>query len=116
MPPAAVFLCEQSAFDFGAVGEYTMQILAYEVGKRGFFALDGAMKTLAALVIFFAGAATVFGETAELEYYAILVDGKKIGHVVQTRSVGEGVVTTTEDMTMSLARGAVSLRRWLFVL
>ncbi len=102
-------MCGQSAFDFGAVGEYTMQILAYEVGKRGFFALDGTMKTLTALVIFVLGSAAVFGESSDLEYYAILVDGKKIGHVVQTRSVADGVVTTTEDMTMSLSRGAVSL-------
>jgi len=54
-------------------------------------------------------AGLAFGDGAEVEYYAIRVDGKKIGHVVQKRAVADGVVTTTEDMTLTMSRGAVSI-------
>lgn len=57
----------------------------------------------------FSGAAAVRADQKEVEYYAILVDGQKIGHVVLTRSIADGVVTTSEDMLMTLVRGGMSL-------
>lgn len=57
----------------------------------------------------FSGAAAVRADQKEVEYYAILVDGQKIGHVVLTRSIADGVVTTSEDMSMTLVRGGMSL-------
>ena len=33
-----------------------------------------------------------------IEYYAILVDGGKIGHMIQTRSVENSMVTTIQEM------------------
>jgi hypothetical protein len=68
------------------------------------------LSTLCLVFWFLAPAAVLVGaEGGEVEYYAILVDGKKIGHVVQTRESAGGVVTTVEDMSMMMSRGAVSL-------
>ncbi len=61
------------------------------------------------LYIFAVAAVGLCAETTEVEYYAIRMDGKKIGHVVQTRRIKDNVVTTTEDMTMTLARGSIAI-------
>jgi hypothetical protein len=45
----------------------------------------------------------------EVEYYAVLVDGKKIGSMVHTRSVEGEVVTTSEEMKMTISRGGMLL-------
>ena len=58
----------------------------------------------------FSGAAAVRADQKEVEYYAILVDGQKIGHVVLTRSIADGVVTTSEDMSMTLVRAVCRFR------
>ncbi len=61
------------------------------------------------LYIFAVAAVGLCAETTEVEYSAILMDGKKIGHVVQTRRIKDGVMTTTEDMTITLARGDTAI-------
>ena len=48
-------------------------------------------------------------EETNREFYAICVDGQKIGYAVQARSVADGVVTTTEGMNMTIARVGVSI-------
>ncbi len=48
-------------------------------------------------------------KTSEVEYYAILMEGGKIGHVKHTRLVDGDTVTTTEDMTMSITRGPITI-------
>jgi hypothetical protein len=58
------------------------------------------------LYIFAFAAVGLCAETTEVEYYAIRMDGKKIGHVAETRQVKDGVVTTAVDTTMTLARGS----------
>jgi hypothetical protein len=45
----------------------------------------------------------------EVEYYAVLVDGKKIGHMVHTRSVEGRTVTTLEETNMTIARAGMLL-------
>ncbi len=61
------------------------------------------------LYIFAVAAVGLCAETTEVEYYAIRMDGKKIGHVVESRHVKAGVVATTVDTTMTLARGSVAI-------
>ena len=61
---------------------------------------------LCILSIFAVGARA---ETTETEYYAIFMEGNKIGHVTQTRQIKDGIVTTAEDMTMTLARGNMTM-------
>ena len=45
----------------------------------------------------------------KVEYMAVLVGGKKVGHVVHTREVTGGKVATTEDMTITINRMGVSM-------
>jgi hypothetical protein len=60
-------------------------------------------------VVLFLSSGVVLGDEQEEEYYAIFVDGKKIGHSVLNRSVVGKEVTTTQDMNMSIVRAGVSL-------
>jgi len=55
-------------------------------------------------------AATGFcAATTEVDYYAILMEGKKIGHVVQRRQIENDVVTTVAETTMTMARGDAAI-------
>ena len=58
--------------------------------------------------VLFLSSGVVFGDEEE-EYYAIFVDGKKIGHSVLNRSVTGEEVITTQNMNMSIVRGGVTL-------
>ena len=59
--------------------------------------------------VLFLSSGVVLGDGYEEEYYAIFVDGKKIGHSVMNRSVTGEEVTTTQNMNMSIVRGGVTL-------
>ncbi|MHC4497793.1 MAG: transglutaminase-like domain-containing protein [Planctomycetota bacterium] len=41
---------------------------------------------------------------AEKEYFAVFMEGKKVGHAIQSRVVAEGRVTTTEEVSMTISR------------
>jgi len=41
---------------------------------------------------------------AETEYLAIFMQGKKVGHAIQKRTVAEGKVTTVEDVNITISR------------
>lgn len=45
----------------------------------------------------------------ETEYYALMMDGKKIGNVESTREVCDGTVTTTEKTKMTIGRMGVMM-------
>jgi len=63
----------------------------------------------------FAGATGLaLGDTDEVEYYALLIDGNKIGHMAVTRAVADEAVTTSENMTMTIARGPESMTIHIF--
>ena len=59
---------------------------------------------LAITAVSFLSIGTVWGGDDEVEYYAVLMDGKKIGHMVQTRDVRQGKVTTVQTISMTLGR------------
>ncbi len=42
---------------------------------------------------------------ARAEYAAVLVDGKKMGHLIHRRQVDGGIVSTTEQMSLAVGRG-----------
>jgi len=46
----------------------------------------------------------------ETEYMAVLVEGQKIGHAVRTRAIEDNKVITTEDLSVTLARGGMVLK------
>jgi len=45
----------------------------------------------------------------ETEYYALMMDGKKIGYVESTRILADGIVTTTEKTKMTIGRMGVMM-------
>jgi hypothetical protein len=40
----------------------------------------------------------------ETEYYALLMDGKKVGHAIHTRAVQDGKVSTVDDVSVTISR------------
>jgi len=48
-------------------------------------------------------------ESDETEYYAIFMEGKKIGHAVETRAVSGNKVTSSEKISMTINRGGISI-------
>lgn len=45
----------------------------------------------------------------ETEYFAVFMEGKKVGHAVQTRTVADGKVTTSEKASITVSRASVSI-------
>ena len=66
------------------------------------------LSMLAALTIA-AGCAPTCQPEDSTEYMAILMDGKKIGHTMQSRAVADGKVTTIVDMHLAIGRGGTAL-------
>lgn len=69
-------------------------------------------RSLLILYVFACASAFVFGAGAaeEVDYMAILLDGKKLGHAIHTRKV-EGVkVITTEEMNLLIGRGESAIQ------
>jgi len=56
-----------------------------------------------------AGSIRIDTESGEVEYYAVLMEGRKIGHALHVRKTGADVVTTTEMLSMVIGRGAISM-------
>jgi len=46
------------------------------------------------------------GET-DTEYFAVFMEGKKVGHAIQSRVRTEGKVTTTEKVSITISRGNI---------
>jgi len=49
------------------------------------------------------------GATDEKEYFAVFMEGKKVGFAIHSRIVSEGKVTTSEEVSITLSRMAVSM-------
>jgi hypothetical protein len=45
----------------------------------------------------------------EAEYFAVFMEGKKVGHAIQSRSVADGKVTTSENVSITVSRANVSV-------
>jgi len=48
-------------------------------------------------------------ESDETEYLAIFMEDKKVGHAIQSRVVSENKVTTSEDVSITISRGGISM-------
>ncbi|MGB2865289.1 MAG: transglutaminase-like domain-containing protein [Sedimentisphaerales bacterium] len=53
-----------------------------------------------------AGSKAVSDET---EYFAVFMEGKKVGHAIQSRVASENKVTTSEDVSITISRGGISM-------
>lgn len=56
-----------------------------------------------------AGQIQIDTDSGDVEYYAVLMEGQKIGHAANVRSTDSGIVTTTEILSMVIGRGAISI-------
>jgi hypothetical protein len=45
----------------------------------------------------------------EVEYFAVFLEGKKVGYAIQSREVAEGKVTTTEKVSITVSRGSIPI-------
>jgi len=61
---------------------------------------------LVLLVLVSGGAAAAESKT---EYMAVFMDGKKIGHAIETRCVADGKVTTSTKTNLTINRGGVAM-------
>ena len=48
-------------------------------------------------------------ESDETEYLAVFMEGKKVGHAIETRTVSGDKVTTSEQVSMTISRGGISV-------
>jgi len=48
-------------------------------------------------------------ESDDTEYFAVFMEGKKVGHAVQSRVVSGDKVTTTEQFSITISRGGISM-------
>jgi hypothetical protein len=61
-------------------------------------------KIFAIVLIVLQSAVLAIGQTDDVEYYAVFVDGTKVGHAINSRVVTGERVTTTETADMTLTR------------
>lgn len=63
------------------------------------------------LLAVLAGLATpaICGDSKTI-YYAVFIDGKKIGHSISTKLEADGKVTTSQEMLLELGRGNVKMK------
>jgi hypothetical protein len=45
----------------------------------------------------------------QTEYFAVFMEGKKVGHAIQDRVISDGKVTTSEEVTITVSRANVSV-------
>ena len=57
----------------------------------------------------FAAAGEARGQVSETEYFAVFMEGKKVGHSTLSRVVADGKVTTTEKVNLTLSRAGVPI-------
>ena len=53
--------------------------------------------------------ADTMAESDEAEYLAVFMEGKKVGYAVETRAVSDDKVTTSEQVSMTISRGGISV-------
>jgi hypothetical protein len=68
------------------------------------------IRCIFAVCLVLAAAGVSNAKSEETEYYAVLMEGKKIGHVVRSRVVAEGKVTTTQEVSIQVSRADVSTK------
>jgi hypothetical protein len=53
--------------------------------------------------------APVEATSDEIEYFAVFMEGKKVGHAIQSRVVDDEKVTTSEEVSITISRSAVPI-------
>ena len=61
-------------------------------------------------IIFIFTVTTIAAALQETEYFAVFLEGKKVGHAIQTRTVQDNKVTTTEVVSMTISRFGIPIK------
>jgi hypothetical protein len=65
------------------------------------------IRSIFAVCLVLAAASVSNAKSEETEYFAVFMEGKKIGHAIQSRIIADGKVTTTEKVNMQVSRANV---------
>jgi hypothetical protein len=68
------------------------------------------IRCIFAVCLVLAAAGVSNAKSEETEYYAVFMEGKKIGHVIRSRVTAEGKVTTTQEASIQVSRADVSTK------
>jgi len=67
------------------------------------------MKTRVLVILLIALQSITSAQAQELEYYAVFLEGTKVGYATHERIAGDGKVTTTETMSMTINRAGIEI-------
>ncbi|MGA1978985.1 MAG: transglutaminase-like domain-containing protein [Sedimentisphaerales bacterium] len=62
------------------------------------------IRCIFAVCLVLAAASVSNAKSEETEYYAVFMEGKKIGHAIRSRVAADGKVTTTEKVSLQISR------------
>ncbi len=68
------------------------------------------IRCIFAVCLVLAAAGVSNAKSEETEYYAVFMEGKKIGHLIQSRVAADGKVTTTQEMSMQVSRAGTPVK------
>ncbi len=68
------------------------------------------IRCIFAVCLVLAAAGVSNAKSEETEYYAVFVEGKKVGHVIQSRVTANGKVTTTQETSMQVSRAGTPVK------
>jgi len=67
------------------------------------------VRYLFSIFLIFAAAGPV-SALDETEYYAVFMEGKKIGHAIRSRVAADGKVTTTQETSIQVSRAGTPVK------
>jgi hypothetical protein len=68
------------------------------------------IRCIFAVCLVLAAAGVSNAKSEETEYYAVFMEGKKIGHLIQSRVTADGKVTTTQEVSMQVSRAGTPVK------
>jgi hypothetical protein len=68
------------------------------------------IRCIFAVCLVLAAAGVSNAKSEETEYYAVFMEGKKIGHLIQSRVAADGKVTTTQEVSMQVSRAGTPVK------
>jgi hypothetical protein len=68
------------------------------------------IRCIFAVCLVLAAAGVSNAKSEETEYFALFMEGKKIGHAIRSRVTAEGKVTSTQEVSMLVSRADVSTK------
>jgi hypothetical protein len=89
---------------------FDMRMIFYNAKSIHLLKGGPAMKTFVSICcVVLISSSWLEASESETEYYAVFMEGAKIGYGVHMRSVESRMVTTTDEMNMTMGRGAATV-------